>query len=80
MTTLKAIKNENKNGTFTYVLENGEVILKNTKRNYNAFALSYYSNSKELNRISPSSKGVDTVIAEALRRGFKLDEFFTAIV
>jgi len=80
MTTFKAIKTENKNGTFTYTLENGEVIIENTKREYNAFALSYYSNTGNLNRISPSSKGVDTVIAEALRRGFTLNEFFTAIV
>ena len=78
MKTLRAIKTENKNGTFNYTLENGEEIIKNTKRNYNAFALSYYTN--KLNRISPSSKGVDVVIAEALRRGFSLDEFFVAIV
>jgi len=80
MKTVKAIKTENKNGTFNYTLENGEVIIKNTKRNYNAFALSYYTNTGNLNRISPSSKGVEVVIAEALRRGFKLDEFFTAII
>jgi len=80
MTTLKAIKKENKNGTFTYELENGEVILKNTKKNYNSFALSYYDNTKELNRISPSSKGIDTVIVAALKMGFKMNEFFTAKV
>jgi len=76
MKNLKAIKTENKNGSFNYTLENGEVIIKNTKRNYNAFALSYYAD--KLIRISPSSKGVDVVIAEALRRGFNLDDFFTA--
>lgn len=78
MTTLKAIKKENKNGTFTYQLENGEIILKNTKKNYNAFALSYYANTKQLHRISPSSKGADTVIAAALKIGFKIEEFFIA--
>ena len=72
MQTLKAIKNTNKNGTFTYTLENGEVIIKNTKKEYKSFALSYYSNTKELNRISPSSKGVDVVIKEALRRGLSI--------
>tara|TARA_R110001606_G_scaffold364399_1_gene518796 strand:- start:472 stop:714 length:243 start_codon:yes stop_codon:yes gene_type:complete len=80
MTTLKAIKKENKNGTFTYALENGEVILKNTKKNYNAFALSYYTNTKDLNRISLSSKGIETVISAALKIGFKMEEFFTAKV
>jgi hypothetical protein len=81
MKTLRAIKTENKNGTFNYTLENGEEIIKNTKRNYNAFALSYYiNNPTKLNRISPSSKGADVVIAEALRRGFSLDEFFVATV
>jgi len=76
MKKLKAFKTQNKNGTFNYFLENGEVIIKNSKRNYNAFALSYYAD--KLIKISPSSKGVDVVISEALRRGFKLDEFFTA--
>ena len=80
MRTVKAIKTENKNGTFNYTLENGEVIIKNTKRNYNAFALSYYINTGNLNRISSSSKGVEVVIAEVLRRGFKLNQFFTAII
>ena len=80
MTVLKAIKKENKNGTFTYTLENGEVISKNTKKNYNAFALSYYDNTKELNRISPSTKGIEAVVSAALKRGFKINEFFTAIV
>jgi len=80
MKVLKAIKKENKNGTFTYLLENGETILKNTKRNYTAFALSYYTNTKELNRISPSSRGVETVISAALRIGFEMNEFFVAKV
>lgn len=80
MKNIKAIKTENKNGTFNYTLENGEVIIKNTKKNYNAFALSYYINTGNLNRITSSSKGFEVVSAEALRLGFKTNEFFIAIV
>ena len=80
MKKIKAIKTQNKNATFNYTLENGEVIIKNTKKNYNAFALSYYINTGNLNRISSSSKGLEVVTSEALKKGFKLDQFFTAIV
>ncbi len=80
MEIIKAIKTKNKNGTFNYTLENGEVIIKNTKKNYNAFALSYYINTGNLNRISSSSKGLEVVNAEALRLGFELNDFFIATV
>lgn len=80
MKIIKAIKTENKNGTFNYILENGEVIIKNTKKNYNAFALSYYINTGNLNRISSSSKGLEVVSAEALRLGFKANDFFIATI
>ena len=80
MKIIKAIKTENKNGSFNYTLENGEVIIKNTKKNYNAFALSYYINTGNLNRISSSSKGLDVVSSEAMKLGFKTNEFFVATI
>lgn len=92
---MKAIKKVNKNGTFRFELENGDVIVKSTKRDYNAFVVLYKDNSRikesyidgkssrkgfTLCKYSSTTKGVDVALELALNSGYKIDGYFTATV
>ena len=75
---MKAIKKQNKNGTFRFELENGEVIIKSTKRNYNAFALTYL-NGKIFNAGSTTKGGI-IALSLAESHGWKKEQVFIAKV
>ena len=85
---MKAIKKINKNGTFRFELENGDVIVKSTKRDYNAFTVAYVDNknlsstkyedknsSKKgytIRKYSSTTKGKDVALDLALNSGYVL--------
>lgn len=80
---MKTIKKEIKNGVFRFELENGDVIVKSTKRNYTAFALTYAENFHgvaSLLACAKSTKGEAEVIELAQRNGNTLGSFFTVTV
>ena len=93
---MKAIKKINKNGTFRFELESGEVIVASTKRDYNAFTVGYESNeamlkqyidhnsSKRgftLSKYSSTTKGPTKAHELAINSGYRLPEgYFTVIV
>mgnify|MGYP003636821004 FL=1 len=80
---MKAIKTENKNGTFTFTTENGDVIVKSTKRNYNAFALCYatdYCGDVCLHVLASTTKGEQQAIEMGSKNISDGYELFTATI
>ena len=80
---MKAIKKNNNNGTFRFELENGEVIVKRTKKEYNAFALTYtedFNGNKCLFVCGSTTKGAVDVSALAQRNGNKEGSFFIVTI
>jgi uncharacterized protein YegP (UPF0339 family) len=86
---MKAVKKVNKNGTFRFELENGEVIVKSTKRNYKAFCMGRvnYTSIKtglkvidELNKISATTKGAKEALELAANSGYEKEKMFVVIV
>ena len=75
---MNAIKKENKNGTFRFELENGEVIIKSTKRNYNAFALTYLN--EKLFNAGATTKGGLVALGLAEGHGWKKEQIFISEV
>ena len=61
---MKAIKTVNKNGTFSFELENGDTISKSTKVDYNAFAICIMTDLKGVRKIliqGKTTKGISAV-------------------
>ena len=86
---MRAIKIENKNGTFRFELENGDVIVKSTKRNYNAFVCTYIdyirmkdnkSITNELFKVSSTTKGIEAAKELAFKSGYKMENYFVVTV
>ena len=80
---MKAVKKEIRDGVFRFELENGEVIVKSTKRNYTAFALTYAKNFhgvESLFACAKSTKGETEASDLAQRNGNTLGRFFTVTV
>ena len=91
---MKAIKKENKNGTFRFELENGDVIIKSTKRNYNAFVVGYRNNDKliegyedknsskkgfTITKYSATTKGKTIALELALNSGYLLPQGYLIV-
>ena len=80
---MKAIKTENKNGTFTFTAENGDVIVKSTKKDYNAFAFCYAANYYgvvSLHVLASTTKGEQQAIEMGSKNITDGSEWFTATV